>query len=300
MRGGGRSSRSLRSRSGLPPPSVPPPDSLRSPSRFPPFPLPIPSDSRARCARLGFLPPTRRGNPCTPSSGQGIRLRNRLSTSLSPNFPPFPLPLARFARSMPLHAATPLTFRGTRQVSLGATLSTPAKWPHSALIGCRPLFSRLHIVYLLPPCATLTMAAYGLPRARVPVGLEPPCALEYRKYDFALRSPSQWSRLSRGPPPRSRAYSPCPPKGVPALLRPCGRCARYARASRALHARGLRYATADDVIGASGGLPMQSACRGAVALAADGIGNLPPLAIVISHSCPRLRSRMLVGATRPS
>lgn len=144
------------------------------------------------------------------------------------------------------------------------------------------------------------IAAYGLQRARVPVGLEPPYALEYWEYDFALRSPSQWSRLSRGPPPRSRAYSPSPPKGVHALLRPCGRCARYARASRALHARGLRCATADDVRGASGGLPMLSACLGAVALAADSLGNLPPLAIVISPPCPRLRSRMLVGATRPS
>ena len=78
----------------LPIPSVPPPNSLRSPS-----------NSRARSARLGFLPPTHGGNPRAPSSGQGKRLRNRISTSLSPPFPPFPLeayglPRARVSRGL--------------------------------------------------------------------------------------------------------------------------------------------------------------------------------------------------------
>lgn len=48
------------------------------------MPLPIPSNPLARSARSGFLPPACRGNPCTSSSGQGKRLRNRISTPLCP------------------------------------------------------------------------------------------------------------------------------------------------------------------------------------------------------------------------
>ena len=150
--------------------------------RFPPLPHHIRTNPLAPFGRSGFLPPTRRGNPCTPSSGQGTRLRNRISTSPGPSFPPLPLLLARFARSLPLLAANPLTFRGVRWDKPSTIPSTPATLPQSALIGCRPLLhygrlqpppfrSRLHIAYLLPPCATLQESAYGLQCARVSRGL---------------------------------------------------------------------------------------------------------------------------------
>lgn len=59
--------------------------SLGSPP-FPPMPLQMRSYPLARSARSGFLPPSCSGNPCTTSSGQGKRLRNRIST------PPSPIP----------------------------------------------------------------------------------------------------------------------------------------------------------------------------------------------------------------
>ena len=67
--------RSLRSLVGYPAA----PHSIRSPSR-----------SRARSARLGFLLPTRGGNPRSPSAGLGKGLRYRQSTSLGsiPSDPP--------------------------------------------------------------------------------------------------------------------------------------------------------------------------------------------------------------------
>lgn len=71
------------------------PDSLRCPSfprslrslgcpPFPPMPLQMRSYPLARSARSGFLPPSCSGNPCTTSSGQGKRLRNRISTPSCP------------------------------------------------------------------------------------------------------------------------------------------------------------------------------------------------------------------------
>lgn len=73
------------------------PDSLRCPSfprslrslgcpPFPPMPLQMRFNPLARSARSGFLPPSCSGNPCTTSSGQGKRLRNRKLT------PPSPIP----------------------------------------------------------------------------------------------------------------------------------------------------------------------------------------------------------------
>ena len=60
--------------------------SLRSLVGYPAAPhyLRSPSGSRPRSARLGFLLPTRGGNPRTPSAGLGKGLRNRQSTSLGP------------------------------------------------------------------------------------------------------------------------------------------------------------------------------------------------------------------------
>ena len=78
------------------------PGSLRCPSRFPPMPLPIPSNPLARYARSGFLPPACRGNPCTSSSGQGKRLCHRIST------PPCPIPSDAPPDSLVLRAAVRL------------------------------------------------------------------------------------------------------------------------------------------------------------------------------------------------
>lgn len=60
-----------------------------------------------------------------------------------------------------------------------------------------------------------------------------------------------------------------------------GRCPRCARAIRARCARGLHYVTPEYLSSVRGGLPIQSARRGAVALAADSLGNLPPRPIVL-------------------
>lgn len=69
------------------------------------------------------------------------------------------------------------------------------------------------------PTALCWLAGYALLCARVSRSLGraslPQCIL----YVFALPCALWWSRVTRGPPPRLRACSPSPPKGVHALLR---------------------------------------------------------------------------------
>lgn len=104
------------------------------------------------------------------------------------------------------------------------------------------------------------------------------------------------------------AGAPAPLTGFqpsPALLRArapaaCSRCPRYARANRARCARGLRYAPPEYLSGVLGGLPILSARRGAVALATDSIGNLPPRPIVLTSTCARAPPLRLMCATRTS
>ena len=66
-----------------------------------------------------------------------------------------------------------------------------------------------------------------------------------------------------------------------ALLRPDGRVPRNARANRGLQPRGRHYVPPGDMHRARVGLPILSARRGAVALAVDSIGNLPPRSIIL-------------------
>ena len=89
----------------------------------------------------------------------------------------------------------------------------------------------------------------------------------------------------------------------PALLRArapaaCSRCPRYARANRARCARGLHYVPPEYLSSVRGGLPIQSACRGAVALTADCLGNLPPRPIVLTSTCARAPPLRLMCASR--
>lgn len=101
------------------------PGSLRCPSSFPPMPLPIPSNPLARYARSGFLPPACRGNPCTSSSGQGKRLRSRISTPLCPipsDAPPDSLVLRAAAR---LRLSVGLLPTGSKSLAFRAVCSRP-------------------------------------------------------------------------------------------------------------------------------------------------------------------------------
>ena len=107
---------------------------------------------------------------------------------------------------------------------------------------------------------------------------------------------------------RAHAGAPAPLTALqasPALLRArapaaCSRCPRYARANRARCARGLHYVPPEYLSSVRGGLPIQSACRGAVALTADCLGNLPPRPIVLTSTCARAPPLRLMCATRTS
>ena len=104
--------------------------------------------------------------------------------------------------------------------------------------------------------------------------------------------------LSRGPPPRSHGLSAfAPADAFAALLRPFG-ALPPSGAIRGLRPRGLRYAPPEYLSSVRGGLPIQSARRGAVALTADCLGNLPPRPIVLTSTCARATPLRLMCATR--
>ena len=99
---------------------------------------------------------------CAPRSGGFIALSasHRLCRGAYPPCSPLPLP-----------AATTLPFRGTLAVSLLATPYTSASWPQSALSGCRPPVGRLHIICRLARCSHAGCVAMRGESARVSRGL---------------------------------------------------------------------------------------------------------------------------------
>ena len=140
-------------------------------------------------------------------------------------------PLAPYGRSLPLQAALSLTFRKNRPDILGETCCTHAIRPLSALIGSRPLFSRLHIVYLHPLCATRREPRSLAPLARS--SLRSPSPFPTKSLAFRAvcsRAPlPQCANMfgGSGPPPSGRSVA-----GAPApLIRAVALCVRYAPAS---------------------------------------------------------------------
>lgn len=122
-------------------------------------------------------------------------------------------------------------------------------------------------------------------RARVPVRLVAPVRSQtYVNIHAGLHAACSGRSIAGAPAPLSGPFGPCVPYRSASLLRPRGRCPRFARANRGRWPRGLRSATAESITAARGGLPSLSGPAVQLPLFSDSVGSLPPRSIVIFAS----------------
>lgn len=194
-----------------PTPSAADTRSLRSLAGYPaaPHSLRSPTGSRPRYARLGFLLPTRGGNPRAPSAGLGTGLRNRLSTSLGP-IPSDPPPVVGFRsrRSLPLARLRPVWLSllislvgPVPLVGVAGIAGAPA--PLRALTRPRPLKR--------PPRSCALMGAAPLAGRESGPSAPRPALRSGRRYVTRLRGPSVIAGTPRcGSPSAPRCRQPSP------------------------------------------------------------------------------------------